>query len=292
MNLYSDNKVSRGYQDQIKGKSLITAEIVLLLLVSFVSPLRPSTEAGNSKSRGLTAREIMERYHTQRSSRDEHSRLTMKLIDSRGRERTRKLEQITVTDSNDNQKMLITVQEPEDIRGTAFLIVEHSEQDNDQWLYLPALRRVRRVLPNEKGDSFLGSDFSYANLESEDLDNYNYSLLGEDSLDGNHCWIVEARPADEKTLRETGYAKRELWIRSINYVGLKTRFFDKKGRESKLFRALDIRPVEDSGKWRAYLLKMKNLKSGHQTVIHYKNYAVNQGTPEWIFTRAYLERGK
>jgi len=273
----------------LKSNFRSALELSLVLLLSFPSAaLQQSTGTGSE----LSALEIMTGYHAQRSSRDERSILTMKLVDTRGRERTRKLDQVTLTDGDGNQKMLITVQEPEDIRGTAFLIVEHGEADNDQWLYMPALRRVRRVLPNEQSDSFLGSDFSYADLETEDLAHHNYRLLGEDSLDGAHCWIIEARPADDKTLREAGYGKRELWIRSDNFVGLQTRFFDKMDKPVKLFRALDVRTVTDTGKWRAYRLEMKNLNSGHRTIILYESFVVNQGTPDWIFTRAYLERGK
>ena len=283
----------RTYPDHMKRKSQTASELAFLLLLVFLcSPLWPSMDTDNLKRSKLTAGDIMAEYHTQRNSRNERSRLTMKLMDSRYRERSRKLEQITITDSDGNQKMLIIVQEPEDIRGTAFLIVEHSQSDNDQWLYLPALRRVRRVLPNEKSDSFLGSDFSYTDLETENLDHYKYRLLGEDSLDGNHCWIIEARPADEKTLQETGYGKRELWIRSDNFVGLQTRFFDKKERPVKLFRALNVSAVNHSQKWRAYRLEMKNLESGHRTIILYENFIIDQGVPDWIFTRAYLERRK
>jgi len=240
----------------------------------------------------LSAREIMANYKQQRNSRDEYAVLTMKLINSSGKQRTRKLEQTTMTDKKKNKKMLINVLKPEDIRGTSFLILEHKGSDNDQWLYLPAFRRVRRVLPNEKSDSFLGSDFSYEDLETEQLEHYSYRLLGEDSLDGVRCWIIEARPKDEKTRRESGYGKRELWIRCDNFVGLKTRFFDKKGKLVKIIRAFDIRPVGDGKKWRAYRLQMENLQSGHKTVLLYEKYIIDQGVPEGIFTRAYLERGR
>ncbi len=240
----------------------------------------------------LTAKEIMAGYRDQRSSRDERSKLTMKLLDSRGRERIRKLEQVTITDNDDNQKTLITVEEPEDIRGTTFLIIEHKESDNDQWLYLPAFRKVRRVLPNEKSDSFLGSDFFYEDLETEDIEHYEYNLAGEDSIDGQLCWIIEARPADSKTRKDSGYSKRELWITQDTFVGLQTRFYDKKGKLIKEFHALDIRNTGKDDKWRAYRLEMHNLESDHRTVILYSNYMINMGVPEWIFSRAYLERGK
>ncbi|MBN1290337.1 MAG: outer membrane lipoprotein-sorting protein [Candidatus Latescibacteria bacterium] len=240
----------------------------------------------------LTAREIMAGYRSQRSSRDERSKLTMKLLDSRGRERIRKLEQVTITDDDDNQKMLITVDEPEDIRGTAFLIIEHTDSDDDQWLYLPAFRKVRRVLPNEKSDSFLGSDFFYEDLETEDLEHYEYVLTGEESIDGKQCWKIEARPADSKTLKDSGYSKRELWITQDKYVGLQTRFYDKKGKLIKEFRALDVKDTGKDDKWRAYRLEMHNLESDHRTVILYSDYILNNGVPDWIFSRAYLERGK
>lgn len=240
---------------------------------------------------GLTPKEIMAGYRNQRSSRDERSNLTMKLLDSRGRERIRKLEQVTITDDNDTQKTLITVEEPEDIRGTAFLIIEHKESDNDQWLYLPAFRKVRRVLPNEKSDSFLGSDFFYEDLETEDVEHYEYILAGDESIDGQVCWIIEALPADSKTRKESGYSKRELWITQDTFVGLQTRFFDKKGKLIKEFRALDVRNTGKDDKLRAYRLEMHNLESDHRTVILYSNYELNTGVPDWIFTRAYLERG-
>jgi len=262
--------------------------LCLILSVTFSLHPRPSGAAET----GVTAREIMAGYREQRSSRDERSKLTMKLIDSRGRERTRKLEQTTMTDERDNQRMLITVEEPEDLRGTAFLIIENSDADDDQWLYLPAFRRVRRVLPNEKSDAFLGSDFFYGDLETEDLEHHSYRLIGEESLDGRSCWIIEALPGDEKTRKESGYGKRELWITKENFIGLQTRFYDRKGKLFKVFRALDVREIEGTGKWRAFRLEMHSLKSGHRTIILYDFFDINRGVPEWIFTKAYLGRGK
>jgi len=266
-----------------------SAGLFCLILGAAVFLLPRSSGAAET---GVTAKEIMAGYREQRSSRDERSKLTMKLIDSRGRERTRKLEQTTMTDERNNQRMLITVEEPEDLRGTAFLIIENSDADDDQWLYLPAFRRVRRVLPNEKGDAFLGSDFFYEDLETEDLEHHSYRLIGEESLDGRPCWVIEALPGDEKTRKESGYGKRELWITKENFIGLQTRFYDRKGKLFKVFRALDVREIEGTGKWRAFRLEMHSLKSGHRTIILYDFFDIDQGVPEWIFTKAYLGRGR
>jgi len=275
-------------------KSAIPQMLIFVTLMMVCHVLGPNLlSCGESFAQaGLTPQEIMAGYRDQRSSRDERSKLTMKLLDSRGRERIRKLEQVTITDNDDNQKTLITVEEPEDIRGTAFLIIEHQESDNDQWLYLPAFRKVRRVLPNEKSDSFLGSDFFYEDLETEDIEHYEYNLAGEDSIDGQLCWVIEARPVDSKTRKDSGYSKRELWITQDTFVGLQTRFYDKKGKLIKEFHALDVKNTGKDDKWRAYRLEMHNLESDHRTVILYSNYAINMGVPEWIFSRAYLERGK
>lgn len=269
-----------------------TALCTVLTAVVFGSIISSLLHGEAVSPEKLSAREIMVGYRNQRSSRDERSKLTMKLVDSQRRERTRKLRQVTITDDNNNQKMILTVEEPEDIRGTAFLIIEHKETKNDQWMYLPAFKRVRRVLPNEKSDSFLGSDFSYEDLETEDIDNHSYRLIDEESINGEKCWIIEALPSSPETKRESGYGKRELWITQDNFVGLQTRFYNKNGKQIKNFRALDVKKTGNDEKWRAYRLEMNNLASNHQTIILYENFEINQGVPEWIFTRAYLERGE
>ncbi|MFQ6116110.1 MAG: outer membrane lipoprotein-sorting protein, partial [bacterium] len=108
----------------------------------------------------LSALEIMKKNDQQRKSRDERVELTMKLINRKGKERVRKVSQVTMTDASDNQKSLIRFLSPADVKGTRLLTIEHSNRDDDQWLYLPALKKVRRISASDQSDNFMGTDFA------------------------------------------------------------------------------------------------------------------------------------
>ncbi|NOX88359.1 MAG: outer membrane lipoprotein-sorting protein [Calditrichaeota bacterium] len=247
---------------------------------------------GFTIARELTAREIMQKNDEQRTSKDEQSELTMELINRKGKKRVRKVRQITKTKQDGNEKSLIRFLAPADVRGTGLLTVEQSDRDDDQWLYLPALKKVRRISASDQSDNFMGTDFAFEDLRSEELDKYHYTLLGKEIVDSNECYVIEAAPSDPQEKKDSGYSKRILWIRADNFVTVRIKFFDKKEELLKIFKSSDIREIGNSAKWRAHRIEMENLKTGHKTVLYFNNYIINKGVEDRYFTQRYLERGR
>jgi len=238
-----------------------------------------------------TGREIMEKYKIQDRTNDSSVELKMTLINARGGKRERQLVQVTKTDAKDNRKALIRFTSPADIKGTGFLSIENDNRDDDNWLYLPALRKVRRIAGSDKTDSFMGTEFTYEDLDAEDLDAHEYKLIGSDTVDGVETWVVEARATSPKKIKETGYSKRELWISKDHYLIVQMKYYDKKGAYVKLYKASDIKQVPGTDKWRAYRMTMEDVRKGNKTVLELSNYQINQGVPDKYFSQRYLKRG-
>ncbi len=138
----------------------------------------------------------------------------------------------------------------------------------------------------------MGSDFSYEDIEQNDLDDYEYALLREEKLDGIMCYIIQSTPIDEQVMQETAYSKAEVWIRKDNYVSTKVNFYNKKGDLIKIMNSNDIRLLDGADKWRAHLIEMQNVKTGHHTELLYKDIKINRGVADKYFTQRYLERGR
>lgn len=241
--------------------------------------------------RDLTAREIMEKNDRQMNSRDEESRFTMKLINKRGKQRKRTVQMYSKTDIQNNDKTLIRFLSPADVKGVGLLAIEDGERE-DQWLYLPALKRVRRISSSEKTDSFMGSDFSYEDVEQNDLDHYAYTLLREEALDGQNCYVIQSIPVNEQTIKETAYSRTEVWIRQDNFIAARVDYFNHKGHLFKTMRSANIRPIDGTDKWRAHLIDMRNVSTGHHTELQYDSIQIDRGLDDNLFTQRYLERGR
>lgn len=248
--------------------------------------------ANNLNAQNLTAREIMNNNDTQQRANDESSELEMQLINKRGKIRTRKVVQVKKNAADLNEKTLIRFLSPADVKGTGMLTIERSDRDDDQWLYLPALKKVRRISSSDKSDNFVGTDFTYQDLKSEELENYDYKILKKEKLGGLDCYVISAEPNNPKEKKESGYGKREIWIDKENFVNIQTKFYDKKGELFKILKAEDIRLIKGTKKRRAYKMEMENLKTKHKTVLLFNNFKINKGIPDKNFTKRYLKRGR
>ena len=138
----------------------------------------------------------------------------------------------------------------------------------------------------------MGSDFSYEDIEQNDLNDYEYTLLREEVVDGVACFVIQSNPVNDEVKKETAYSKTEVWIRKDNFVSIKLNFYNKKGDIIKMMNSSDIRPVDGTDKWRAYLIEMQNVKTGHRTILKYEERRLNKGVDDKFFTQRYLERGR
>ncbi len=259
--------------------------IVAIALGAFIALTgRPAVSAE------LTGREIMERDEKQNKGEDEFNKTTMRLVNKRGQERKRKMEYYSKTGKDDNDKVLMRFLEPADVKGVGLLTIEHSDRDDDQWLYLPALKKVRRISSSDQGDSFMGTDYTYEDIRSEKLDKYNYIIIGGGTFDGNDCYMIKALPANEEQKRDSGYSKRIIWVRKDIFLMVQVKYYNKKGEHFKTSVRKDV--VEAApGLYRPNFMKMENHKTGHSTTITFDERKMNTGLADRLFTERTLKRG-
>jgi outer membrane lipoprotein-sorting protein len=246
--------------------------------------------AFSATSEELTGREIMEKSEDQNKGKDEYNKTSMRLINKRGQERNREVEYFMKTDKDDNDKVFMRFIEPADVKGVALLTIEHTDRDDDQWLYLPALRKVRRISSSDQGDNFMGTDFTYEDIRAEKLEHHDYDLQGSEVIEGHECYVIVAVPSTEKQKSESSYSKRKIWMRKDVLLMILVEYYDKKGELLKIGVRRDI--VEAAPNlFRPNFMEMKNLKTGHTTQITFGEREIDKGIPDRIFTERELQRG-
>lgn len=232
----------------------------------------------------ITGWDIMEKVDNRYTGDDQTAEMTMTLTKSSGRKRVRKVK-VWQKDYGKNDKSLMRFLEPADIRGTGFLVWEHEEKDDDQWLYLPALKKVRRISTREKEKSFMGTDFSYEDLGSHDLDDYDYTLLKSETFNDQNCHVIESLP---KPGKKKSYSKIISWIRKDIFIAIKIDFYDKKGEFLKRLHAINIEKID--GIWTTKRMEMENVQKKHITVLEFENIRYNIGLKNNIFTERNLTK--
>lgn len=240
----------------------------------------------------LSAQETMRREYFVSRVKDSRSEATMTLINAAGQQRVRRLVSLTkLQEDGASQMRVARFLYPPDVKGTATLMIEHSDRDDDMWVYLPAMGKVRRLVSNNKSDSYVGTDFSYGDIIGHKVENYMHRLIGSETIEGIECFMVESVPSSDKVREESGYSKRVSWVRKDNFVSMKTEGYDLQGKLLKRLVATDIQLVDPAlGRWQPMRMEMINLQTGHRTVLSYENFKANLGVQSAVFTTRYLER--
>ncbi|HAG70710.1 MAG TPA: outer membrane lipoprotein-sorting protein [Gammaproteobacteria bacterium] len=245
----------------------------------------------------LSAYEVMMKVENRYTGDSSVGQYTMVLIDRRERQRVRNL-RIYKKDFGKDNKALSLFETPADIRGTAYLNFdwENQDRDDDSWLYLPALQRVKRIASSDTSDSFLGSDFTYADINGYELDWYNYSFVNEsESLDGFEVWVVEAIPKAQfkhKAEDATGYSKMKSWIRKDNFVQVRGQVWELRGNKIKYFNSTEIELIDDI--WttkRLQVIATRNGRQEHASVLQINSIDYNVKVDDSSFTTEYMQRG-
>ena len=242
----------------------------------------------------LSGREIMEKVN----ARDEGDRSTgemeMILIDKKGKKRVRKLKTFGRKKDKDTQSLMFFLS-PADVKNTGFLTYDYNEsgKDDDQWLYLPALRKTKRIAAGDKSGSFMGSDLNYSDMTTPDLDLYDYTLMKETEVRGNKVWQIKAVPKSKDEAKKSGYSKSVIFIRQDNYVMIRAVRWVYKKRRNKY---LDVKKLEKiDGIWGStemHVTTKIGKKTLHKTILKQKNISFNQDEVNAdLFTVRRLEKG-
>ena len=245
----------------------------------------------------LSALEVMQGVDDRYAGDSAIAEYTMVLIDRRDRRRVRNL-RIYSKDFGRDSKALSYFESPADIRGTSYLNFDWDDpdRDDDSWLYLPSLQRVKRLATGDRSDSFLGSDFTYADINGFEIDWYDYRFITESEMvDGQDCWVIEVTPKPEFRQRaedETGYSKMQTWIRKDNFVQARGQVWELRGNRVKFFTSSEIEQID--GVWTVKRLQVVTTRNGrqeHASVLQLNDVQYNIDVPDEVFTTEYMQRG-
>lgn len=242
----------------------------------------------------LTGREVMEKVNARDTGDRSITEMEMILINKKGKKRVRKLKTFGLEKGKKSLSLMFFLS-PADVRNTGFLTFDYDEsgKDDDQWLFLPALRKTKRIAAGDKSSSFMGSDLNYSDMTSPDLDLYDYTLMKETEVKGQKVWQIKAVPKTKAEAKKSGYSKSVVFIRKDNYVMIRgVRWVHKKKRN----KYLDVRKLDKiDGIWVSTEMHVTT-KSGkkilHKTIMKQKNIHFNQDeVNEGLFSIRRLEKG-
>jgi hypothetical protein len=244
------------------------------------------------------AREIMEMVDGRDDGYSSSSVLTMVLIDKKGKKRTRTMKTFAKDIGENTTYSATFFLTPGDVKNTAFLTYDYSEdnKDDDQWMYLPALKKTKRIPASDKDASFMGSDFSYSDMTSKELEDYDYKVIKEAVIkrkSGNvPVWIIESLPREKKTIEETGYTKSTLYVRKDNFVLVRAKLYLNVSNKVKY---MDVRKLDKiSGIWvptQTTMTTKQGKQTIHKTLISQTNTKINIDIKNDLFTIRSIERG-
>jgi hypothetical protein len=244
----------------------------------------PASSAGPA-SETLSASEIVRTARHKQFPKNSVSDLTMVLINKRGNERVRKLQTKRKDYGNGEAKSVAYFLSPADVKGTAFLVWEHADQPNDVFIYLPAMKKIRRIASEQKQQSFMGSDFSYADMENDDVDDAEHRILSEEDLDGRPCWVVESIPHPDS---DSEYGKLTSWVGKADFIPYKVEFDDKKGTPYKVMKVLRTGPVGED--ILPLHFSMENVQKNHKTELSLDKIEIDQEISDKEFTHQAIQR--
>lgn len=228
-----------------------------------------------------------ERKNRDAGWQDSEAQTTMILRNAQGEESIREIRTIALEVADDGDKGLTIFDEPKDVRGTAFLNHSHVNGPDDQWLYLPSLKRVKRIASRNKSGPFMASEFSYEDLSSFELAKYQFTYLKDDTLDGEAMFVVEQVPKDEFS----GYSKSIVWLDQQEYRARKIEFYDKKNALLKTLLLTEYQQYLNKF-WRPHKLTMRNHQTGKSTDLILKKLEFGKGRTAADFDTAALQRSR
>lgn len=253
------------------------ASATAILICLFISS--PSVEAETT----ITGRDLAQQVFDRDRGTNSASDAMMVLVSEKGNKHTRTFKNLRMVKEN-LETQLIKFTSPADIEGTAFLTIEKPGWETDQFLYLPALRRTRRIVSSQKSSSFVNSDFTYEDMERHAVDDYTYTIKGSATTAGLDCHILEITPKAETVSQ---YARTIIHIAKDSLVPLYGEYFDGKGTKIKQYKVLNLEKIQ--GIWTESAVQMEDLSKKHQTYIKLQHIEYNTDIDPSQLSRQALE---
>jgi outer membrane lipoprotein-sorting protein len=239
----------------------------------------------NAAAADMSGLEVMQQVYNRDNGDQMAAELSMTITNSRGSTRDRSIRQYRSNDG-DVEKKIMFFTSPADVRDTSFLSWSYEDgSPDDQWIYLPALKRVRRISSDGKSDSFMGSDFTYDDMGERHPDEDTHRILREEQLDGEQCYVVESTP---KSSGEA-FSRMVSWIVKDEWIGLKREYYDKSGDVYKQLRIDEYEKID--GYWVITDMTMENLEAGSSTRIRMDDVAFDENRPDSFFSERQMRIG-
>jgi len=242
--------------------------------------------AKNAQAKGLAIARMAD--YRNNGWKDSEAKMQMTLKNRHGRTSTRYLRVRSMEVPGDGDKGLSIFDRPRDVKGTAVLTWSHSLKPDHQWMYLPALRRVKRISSRNKSGPFMGSEFSYEDIASQELDKYRHSYLRRERYKGKDCYVIVRYPA----YRYSGYKRLITWIDTKHFNPQKVVYYDRKNSRLKTLEFKKYKSYLVNGKnfWRPGAMFMQNHQTGKSTLLKYKFYRFNRRFTKRNFDKSTLKR--
>jgi outer membrane lipoprotein-sorting protein len=258
------------------------------LFAMLALPLSGTAQA----EKGPSAREIMDKVTTTRKLDGSEAVIKMTVLGENGQAREREISMATkLYDDGKTEKRIYRFLSPADVQGTGILVYDYETKPDDVWIYLPALRKTRRVVSTQRAQSFMGSEFSYGDLNIPSLDDFDYTLVKEEAAGGEPCYVIDLAPKTKEVAEAEGYSKKTYWVSKAKMAVVRGLYYDKDGKLLKELIAQDIKLLDPKNKrYRAMHMEMINKQNGRRSVFETKKVAFSPSTKDDYFTTAYLER--
>ncbi len=257
----------------------------LILLTTLVPTAVLSADDATAMQRGLEI--AVEADRRDSGFGDSAASLEMILRNRHGEASQRQLRNKTLEVDGDGDKAIIIFDTPRDVKGTAFLSFTHKIDSDDQWLYLPALKRVKRIASRNKSGPFMGSEFAYEDISSQEVEKYTYRYIKDEVVNGRDHFIIDRDPVDPKS----GYKRQRVWLDKAEYRISKIDFYDRKDTLLKSLKYEDYHQYLGRY-WRANIMDMVNHQTGKSTRLNWQDYRFNNGFDEKEFTKGALKKAR
>ena len=242
------------------------------------------------------ARAVMERVDARDDGDNQTAEMTMVLIDRRGKERIRKIASFARDFGEDTHKLMF-FRHPADVKKTGFMTfdLDDPDRDDDQWLYLPALRKTKRIASADKSGSFMGSDLNYSDMTRRNLDDFDFTFYPkkkEAAVRGHKVWLIDAVPRSKEVVAKTGYARQLLFVRQDNDLVVRSVLWEETAGMVKYMDARTVKKID--GIWvvtERTVTRKKNGQVVHRTILSLENVRFDQGLDPSMFSIRQLERG-
>ncbi|RJR39659.1 MAG: outer membrane lipoprotein-sorting protein [Desulfobacteraceae bacterium] len=259
--------------------------IIVFLATVFFCTAHPVAADGLS---GKQIIEIHKKRHMVKSAADE---VVMLLVDESGNKKARTLRRFAKQFEDGLNRTLIVFKEPKDLEGTALMTWELGDGRHKQWMFLPGQAALQLIADRGKRSAFMGSDFTYEDLQPDTIEDYVYSDPRSESVDGADCHVIEILPATEEKKKESSYGKRLVWIRKDIFFTVKVEYYDRNNRHIKTQVNQGLVNVEGDT-WFSEKVLMETLKTGHKTLMGVKKKQVNIPLEDGMFTEKYILSGR